>query len=851
MIKHFKIILSILVCAAAGCMTSMPIYAQESLSLSNGKINIAWEKYNGKWVITLFEGKTPEGYKALGLPSGKYGFLYDNVKPTIKPLYIVEKGDTLDFPEQTFKCVKPDFLRSISAVPMNQCGKYSSFFPNRGWKEGKAVMFEHLTEYGVHTAKWELDKAYCSDINVEIALTASKDGYYSLSSPTITALEEDELGWGIVPGFYQGNQLQNSFPLSYAYAQGLPKYPVLCRESTITTMASILSNKSGMTMAVIPEPGQDRNPYEKDQVTHVKSWNIALSHMNRERQLTPMAYHPVLGENGSYLKKGETVKFRFRITLQNSDWYTVYKHAVYDIYHLDYSYQLKENKRSLTERLIKLYDYVMDDKTALWNEETYKGQKIIAQSYMADVSGADKDAMKNSDIGAVWMLAKLTQDSLMKKTRIPGIRNFKILQQAREGFFKGAVEGQYYLANSKKFTEEWGSHFEPVAITYYTMADLGNILLFEPDNKEILELLRNGAERLLDWQQPDGSWAVAYDRVTHKPIYTDLTDFRPTFYGLIIAYRVLGDEKYLAAAVKAADWLIEHSIQKGNFLGVCGDVRFVNDFATIQIAGAMLELYELTSVRKYMDAAIETGKMYTTSIYTHPIPTREVKWLNGKKVEDWQLSQVALNFEHGGSMGSAVNAGPILLTSHCGFFLKLYSLTKDRIFRDMARLGAMGRDAFVNEDTGVASYYWNRFDHGAGFFPHHAWWQIGWIYDYLLSEAELRSNGNISFPRGFMTPKVGTHRTAGFAPGTIDGKKVNLLLRKRLISLDNPNVDYITAQSEDGKFLFVVLLNNQSKENTLTMNVEIPQLVFDKNLRNYTEKIKMNAFGFKIIKIKL
>ena len=60
-----------------------------------------------------------------------------------------------------------------------------------------------------------------------------------------------------------------------------------------------------------------------------------------------------------------------------------------------------------------------------------------------------------------------------------------------------------------------------------------------------------------------------------------------------------------------------------------------------------------------------------------------------------------------------------------------------------------------------------------------------------------------------------------------------------------------SSQSEDGKFLFVVLLNNQSKENTLTMNVEIPQLVFDKNLRNYTEKIKMNAFGFKIIKIKL
>lgn len=200
-------------------------------------------------------------------------------------------------------------------------------------------------------------------------------------------------------------------------------------------MASIMSNKAGMTMAIIPEPGQDRNPYEKDEVTHVKSWNIALSHMNRELQLTPMAYRPVLGEKGSYLKKGETAKFRIRITLQDSDWYTVYKHAVYDIYHLDYSFKLKENKQSLTDRLMKLYDYVMDDKTALWNEEMYKGKGYCPVLYVRSF-GADKDAMKNSDIGAVWMLAKLTQDSLMKETRIPGIRNFKILQQVREGFFK-------------------------------------------------------------------------------------------------------------------------------------------------------------------------------------------------------------------------------------------------------------------------------------------------------------------------------------------------------------------------------------------------------------------------------
>ena len=56
-------------------------------------------------------------------------------------------------------------------------------------------------------------------------------------------------------------------------------------------------------------------------------------------------------------------------------------------------------------------------------------------------------------------------------------------------------------------------------------------------------------------------------------------------------------------------------------------------------------------------------------------------------------------------------------------------------------------------------------------FPWHAYWQIGWIVDYLIAEAGLRSDSNISFPYGYMTPKVGPHVTYGFAPGNIYGKK--------------------------------------------------------------------------------
>ena len=92
-------------------------------------------------------------------------------------------------------------------------------------------------------------------------------------------------------------------------------------------------------------------------------------------------------------------------------------------------------------------------------------------------------------------------------------------------------------------------------------------------------------------------------------------------------------------------------------------------------------------------------------------------------------------------------------------------MTGDSLFLDMARAAAVGRDAFVDMKTGVASYYWDTMNAGAGPYPHHAWWQVGWISDYLMAEAELRSSGRIGFPKGFITPKVGPAQDIRFRPG--------------------------------------------------------------------------------------
>ncbi|WP_315817142.1 hypothetical protein [Paraflavitalea speifideaquila] len=46
---------------------------------------------------------------------------------------------------------------------------------------------------------------------------------------------------------------------------------------------------------MIPAPGTGRDPWEKDRSTQ-NTWQLGLSLMNRQAQLTPTAWHPVLAQ---------------------------------------------------------------------------------------------------------------------------------------------------------------------------------------------------------------------------------------------------------------------------------------------------------------------------------------------------------------------------------------------------------------------------------------------------------------------------------------------------------------------------------------------------------------------------
>lgn len=794
--------------------------------IGDSRIGISWQKSGEGWKPRKMELRDGGQTFVWGIPDGGYTVLYTPETPPTEGEIIVNRdGDTLSFDIDRFHCIAPSYRKASSSVPLNRAGEAFRLVPQEMHRSGDTLRFEATGEPGRLTAEWWADTVHPGDLCVRMTFTAARAGYYSLSTPATATLPEKQLAWGCVPGFFQGDAIESDFHLAYMYGQGLPHLPVVCNENTVTTMASLLTDRQGLTLAVIPEPGYDRKPYAGDRRTHGECWCTGLSHMTRDGQLCPTAWHPVLGEEGSWLEAGGQTRFAFRYTLRRTDWYEVFKHAVYDIYGLKEELALRRSRFSLTDRLEAIYRYVCDDSLSLWRTERCEGIEIGAQAYLGSVVGSEKDAMKNADAGAVWMLAAMTGDSLLRHGRLPYIRNFKLMQQGGHGDRnRGAALGQYYLSKKGAFVEEWGNHIEPIGITYYTLIDIGNILLFKPQDTLLREKLREGADLLLSLQHPDGGFDVAYDKLTGKALFTDLEDLRPTFYGLLVAHRILGERKYLDAALRGADWYVGHAVDRGRFLGVCGDARFINDFATAQSAQALLETYEASGNERYLEAAVRAARIYACSIYTHPqsknVPVRR----KDCELRDWQLSQTGLCFEHGGSTGSATKSGPILLTSHCGLYTRLAAMTGDSLFVDLARTAAIAREEFLNPDTKIATYYWSQFDRGPGPFPHHAWWQLGWIVDYLLCEAECRSEGLIAFPRGFVTPKVGPQRITGFAPGRIGQHEADLILRPGLVRTGCPDLDCLTALSTDGRRLYVVLLGNSAHENRGRITLDVTKL---------------------------
>lgn len=811
--------------------------AKNHISIENDILSISWIETGSGWKLdkTIVQTKDKKIIRNNG--SARQTIIFSTTEPIYKSheKFFTKQGDS--FPESFFKYPTQAWNDNISEVSLNTYGEHEITNDAR-LISMHPLTFESCNKSGTIISTWIPEK---NSIKVKQIFKAHKTGFYGVSTPFVFVSEPDDIQKAVIPGYLTTNEQNSDFVAAYGYGYYIPDKPVIYRDRCATTPVVIIS-ENDFSVAITAEADYPRKPYSISGNTH-SEWCLGLSLMNSQHQLSPGLYYPVPGQQRSFLHAGEEVTFEYRFMISESDWYSLFKQTVYEVLQFNKQKRIAINQQSLTDRVFQMYHYLKNKESSRFRIAEDNGTLIGAQDYLGGVAGSDKDAMKNSDYGAMWMLAHLTEDEYLKNEVLPYARNFKIKQvYETDRSHSGAVKGQYFLWKSKQWVEEWGKHIEPIGVMYYALADMGNILLFNPNDDLIRQKFKLSAEYLLNKQKKDGSWDLGYDKSTQNILFPDLKDLRPTFYGMLIAFNILKEQKYLDAAVHGANWFIENAVSTGKFTGVCGDTRFAPDFATSQSVQALLDIFRATGDLRYKQAAVKAAQIYTTYIYTYPNGLTEIQNQKKQHLPAWAFSQSGLCFEHAGTIGSANSRGPILLASHAGMFVRMFQLTHDSLFIDMARVAANGKDAFVDKSTGVASYYWDSFDAGAGSFPHHAWWQIGWIMDYLVSEAELRSKGRISFPRGFITPKVGPHQSIGFAEGSIDGKKAKLILIPGLVQTDNPQCDYLTIKSDST--LYVLAMNSSAQKTSTTVTVHT-----QKGISEF-ENINLEAYALKILEVK-
>ena len=708
--------------------------------------------------------------------------------------------------------------QSTSLVQLGQLGTFTEFLPKNVTYSNGAVTTVNKLVNGTFIASWWIDTNHTRDIiTVNTTWKPTAAGWYSIESPRLVSIADEDLGWGVVPGYWSSNVLESDMTHAYTYVQGVPVVPLVSVEASTTSLVSILSDsKTKSIFAVIPHPSMARDPYAISSIGTQTQWNVGLSLRSRNGSLAPTAYYPVLGQAHSQLSVGSGIEARFLYVLSEEPdtWYEINKFVHEEVYSINNYGDRARDLVSLRERLNRIHDFVVTP-ASKWNIWTYNNLTMGAESG------------KLSDVAAMWMTQRLTGDPLMLAERLPYARNFKLGQQdTTGGVFNGAAIGEYY--KNGQFVSEliWGSvnsedYISPIFTTFYILSDVGNIVLFNNTDAQMISRFTLAAEKLLSWQKSDGSFDIGYIKSNPSMIkYSYLTDNRATWYGFIPAYRILKDLKYLNAAEAGAKWFVKNVLETGRWLGVCDDAYLYPDFATIFSAQALLDLYELTGNSFYLDAAVLAAKFYTLHIFNHPVVDDSIKSRGTELLQAWQLSQVALNYEHAGYKGTAGERGPITISSHAGCFMRIYEATGDAFFLKLARFAARGRDAFVDPSSSIPSYYWYQTNTSGSRYPWHGWWHIGWVSDYLLSSAHMLSGGQISFPHGFITAKVGSHVPYGFESGTIYGQKADLWQPRSLLNVSDPEIDYITAKSTDGTKLFVILLNELAGAKTATIKMD-------------------------------
>jgi hypothetical protein len=628
------------------------------------------------------------------------------------------------------------------------------------------------------TAEWEL-RGEERAARVKLALAASAGGEYALGYHAAARRPLGEVEELLLPLMWQRKRFPNR-------AQTL-------LDPVTPSPLSLVQVKGPMTWGVIGEAEKLPFAWPNPDWPH-----FGLNIRDDVGRVQPSIYGPVPGTAAAKVEAGGRVELSLRVLAMAGDWYGGYRVAADEVCGWrDYRSNVGT---SLTDAALNMIDLMKDDEAGGWWERAKGFIQIETKNGVTHAAPLlPMSVFRLTGDEEIYRRRALPTVEFMLSRSLP---HFSPTPEDTGPYAAGGMEGPIRAYGSAGFGGMW-------------------------------ELLGRRTEAARE---------IAFSAAGVSP---KGAGHHSAFDEWMARYAMTGDAAALAKAREVADRYVVEHVNKApaQDFGVMPFffISFVPNWE------GLLQLYEVTGERRYLDAAAFGARQLMTGVWTQPAPPagevevhptgsfagdtlaswrkdrhyrlgapREAGDTPAHRVPAWVVSNVGLSFEQPSTIRGRGQDRLIYQMGWAPGFLRLARHTGDRIFETYARNATLGR--FANYPgyyaTGFTDLPLNpRYPYEGpdvtDFYYHHIAPHLMWTIDYLVADAELRSGGRIAFP---YQRQIGyayfDNRVFGHAAGTVYGEKgVWLWLRRGLVEVDNPQVNYLTARA-GGKIL--VVLTNQA-----------------------------------------
>lgn len=614
-------------------------------------------------------------------------------------------------------------------------------------------------------------------------------------------------------GFQNWRQDEIEFlhlPPVYQY-QRLPQRPRLLPHTYMPHPLALLQvpvQEKGHSVTVALAGDTARIPYQWPKVDNTV---YGFSLLNSEADPQPCIFTPVLGLGDSRWQAGEQHTVGWRVLTYPGEWEEAFEYFSESMMKVE-DYRSPVNV-SLTDAVLNMIELMRDKAHAGWDDE-------LKGFYNIEIKGTVTQAAPLAVLSAA------------------------ILARDEELYASRALPTIAYTLSRR------GPHFgRPDAEKPSTQLTIPTRAYGTPYWEGVNELLGHlNPWMVREFALPDGEARTG-------------RRLGPSYTALLGAWRADPSPERLDAVRRKADAYIRKNYHR----------RFEKPLAISHFSNVgnypywwdLVDLYEITGERDYLDYAAEGGFHTMMHLWSHPLhPSGTMRIHEGGQIKSiagpmlkgdetyrlgwprkpgdtperavpaWQVSPVGLGIENNVTLVQVKKQfmRNIMMENWAPHLLRLFQHTGRDIYRTYARNSIIGRFAnypgyYLAMFTDLVqdpSYPYTGPD-VTNIYYHHIPPHLMFSLDYLVAQAAQRSDGAVEFPYAKQQNYVWfTNRVYGPAAGTICGEKGAVLwLEKDLLrqSLD-PRVDWLAARSENRFFLILMSQADATLKLPLPLNRE-------------------------------